>query len=65
MSEQHVPLTAQDRCDSCSAAARVRVHLASGGELLLCNHHAFTHEAALLARGARMVWEDAKRTLTV
>lgn len=33
-------LTAQDRCDRCGAAARVRALLPSGGELLFCGHHA-------------------------
>lgn len=32
-------LTAQDRCDSCSAAARVIVTFLTG-ELLFCGHHA-------------------------
>jgi hypothetical protein len=29
-----------DRCDRCSAAARVLVLLRSGGELVFCRHHA-------------------------
>ena len=29
-----------DRCDSCSAAARLEVVLASGGSLAFCGHHA-------------------------
>ncbi|QBJ98259.1 hypothetical protein ERC79_21660 [Rhodococcus sp. ABRD24] len=37
------PLTAADRCDRCSAGARVRAVLASGGELLFCQHHANEH----------------------
>ena len=41
------PLTAADRCDRCGAAARVRVTLSSGGELLFCNHHGNEHEARL------------------
>ncbi|MBB3038442.1 MULTISPECIES: DUF7455 domain-containing protein [Hoyosella] len=35
-----VRLTATDRCDRCSARARVMATLPSGGELLFCNHHA-------------------------
>lgn len=33
------PLTIQDRCDRCSAQARVRATFSSG-ELLFCGHHA-------------------------
>jgi hypothetical protein len=40
-------LTASDRCDRCSAAARVRAVLPSGGELLFCNHHARKHSPKL------------------
>ena len=40
-------LTASDRCDRCSAAARVRAVLPSGGELLFCNHHAREHSSKL------------------
>ena len=37
------PLTAVDRCDRCGAQAYLRVHLASGSELLFCAHHAREH----------------------
>ncbi|WP_020495094.1 DUF7455 domain-containing protein [Sciscionella marina] len=40
-------LTAADRCDRCGAAAKVRVLLPSGGELLFCGHHANEHDAKL------------------
>lgn len=40
-------LTAADRCDRCSAAAKVRALLPSGGELLFCNHHAYEYDAKL------------------
>jgi hypothetical protein len=43
----HLELTASDRCDRCSAAARVRAVLPSGGELLFCNHHAREHSTKL------------------
>jgi hypothetical protein len=29
-----------ERCDRCSAAAKLEVKLASGGELAFCGHHA-------------------------
>jgi len=37
------PLSAEDRCDRCGSQAYLRVHLASGGELLFCGHHAREH----------------------
>ena len=46
------PLTAADRCDRCSAAAKVRASLPSGGELLFCRHHFTEHEARLAEMGA-------------
>ncbi|MFD4294843.1 hypothetical protein ACFWPA_10530 [Rhodococcus sp. NPDC058505] len=49
------PLTAADRCDRCGAGARVRAVLASGGELLFCQHHANEHEDRLRAMNATIV----------
>ncbi len=46
------PLTNADRCDRCSAAAKVRATLAGGGELLFCGHHYSDHEARLVEMGA-------------
>ncbi|HEX6074291.1 MAG TPA: hypothetical protein VFZ32_03385 [Micromonosporaceae bacterium] len=31
---------ASERCDRCSAGAKLRVVLAGGGDLLFCGHHA-------------------------
>jgi hypothetical protein len=31
---------AGERCDRCSAAAKLRVTLAEGGDLVFCGHHA-------------------------
>ena len=43
------PLTANDRCDSCSAAAKVRVYMkASNLELLFCGHHMRKQKEALI-----------------
>jgi hypothetical protein len=47
-------LTRADRCDRCSAAARVRATLPSGAELLFCRHHANEHEAKLIELSAVM-----------
>ena len=38
---------AEDRCDRCSAAARVLVLLHSGGELVFCHHHANKYRSGL------------------
>ena len=46
-------LTHLDRCDRCSAAARLRAILPAG-ELLFCAHHARQHRAGLLELGARL-----------
>jgi len=48
-------ITRADRCDRCSAAARVRATLPSGGELLFCQHHAKKHEAKLAELAAVLV----------
>lgn len=40
-------LTKLDRCDRCGAAARSRVVLHSGAELLFCGHHTSLFEPAL------------------
>jgi hypothetical protein len=34
------PPAADERCDRCNAAAKLRVILAGGGELVFCGHHA-------------------------
>ncbi|MBJ8341415.1 hypothetical protein JGU71_21235 [Antrihabitans sp. YC3-6] len=48
------PLTAADRCDRCGAAAKVRAVLASGGELLFCQHHANAYETRLVELAAKI-----------
>lgn len=49
------PLGAHDVCDSCGAAAYVRVTLAVG-ELLFCGHHAAKYRESL---GDKIVaWHD-------
>lgn len=47
-------LTAADRCDRCSAAAKVRALLPSGGELLFCGHHARQYETKLREMSAEL-----------
>jgi hypothetical protein len=48
------PLTRLDRCDRCSAAARIRALLPTGGELLFCGHHARRHTDRLREIGAAL-----------
>ncbi|MEU4239317.1 hypothetical protein [Actinoplanes sp. NPDC026619] len=47
-----------DRCDRCSAAARLVVTLTSGGELAFCGHHANRHRDDIIRVGERIQLED-------
>jgi hypothetical protein len=38
--EAAAPPAAEERCDRCSAAGKLRIVLAGGGELIFCGHHA-------------------------
>lgn len=57
MSTTTEALTAQDRCDGCGAAARKKVELSSGGELMFCNHHFTKSEEKLRAQEARVTFD--------
>jgi len=46
-------LTAQDRCDSCSAAAKVVAKFLNG-ELMFCGHHAKEKEKLLVAKAVEV-----------
>lgn len=48
-------LTAEDRCDSCSAAAQL-VFTFESGTLMFCGHHAKKNKDALLDK-ALEVWD--------
>jgi hypothetical protein len=52
---------AEDRCDRCSAAARVLVLLHASGELALCKHHANRHRAALESISLIIEQQEATR----
>ena len=39
-SETAVPPAAGEQCDRCAAAAKLRVVVAGGGDLVVCGHHA-------------------------
>ncbi|MEU8815798.1 hypothetical protein [Paractinoplanes atraurantiacus] len=47
-----------DRCDRCSAAARLTVTLTSGGELAFCGHHANRHHEDISRVGERITLEQ-------
>lgn len=47
-----------ERCDRCSAAAKLVVFLASGGELAFCGHHANRHHEEIVRVGRRVSLED-------
>lgn len=51
-------LTKADRCDRCGAAARVRVTLRSGAQLLFCQHHASEHKAKLVEQDAVLAIDE-------
>jgi hypothetical protein len=38
--EATAPPAAEERCDRCAAAGKLRIVLAGGGELIFCGHHA-------------------------
>lgn len=43
------PPTAADRCDRCSAQAKMRIVLPGGGDLVFCGHHAHQYEDRIKA----------------
>ena len=47
-----------ERCDRCSAAAKLEVTLASGGDLAFCGHHANRHHEDITQVAQRVVLED-------
>ena len=53
---EHLPVNYT--CDACSARAAFDVKLPSGGELLLCAHHARRHMDALTAQDAVLLQRE-------
>lgn len=47
-----------ERCDSCSAAAKLEIHLTSGGSLAFCGHHANKHAGELARVAERATVEE-------
>lgn len=55
-------LTANDRCDSCSAAAKV-VATFINGELMFCGHHARESKEALMLKAINIYDPEGEVTL--
>jgi hypothetical protein len=53
--EAVAPLAADERCDRCNAAGKLRVTLAGGGELVFCGHHANKYAEDLVKITVRFV----------
>jgi hypothetical protein len=49
------PPAAEERCDRCNAAAKLRVVLAGGGELLFCGHHANKYAEKLITIAVEVI----------
>ncbi|MGA5303509.1 DUF7455 domain-containing protein [Nucisporomicrobium flavum] len=47
-----------ERCDSCGAAAKLEIALASGGNLAFCGHHANKYAGRLAPMAAKATLED-------
>jgi hypothetical protein len=47
-----------ERCDRCSAAAKLEVKLAGGGVLTFCGHHANRHHEDIVRVAERIVLEE-------
>ncbi len=52
-------LRAADRCDRCSAQARVRAIMPGGGDLIFCAHHAKKYDEHLRKVAVRIIDETA------
>ena len=45
-------------CDRCSAAAKLKLVLSTGGDLVFCGHHANQHVEDILGHAARISVEN-------
>ena len=61
-----LPPASQERCDRCNAAAKLRVTLSGGSELVFCGHHANKYADDLVkiavqyAAAAEFTWRGAE-----
>jgi hypothetical protein len=53
------PPAADDRCDRCGAAGKVRAVLPGGGDLVFCNHHANRYSEELQKIAISIVRSDS------
>jgi hypothetical protein len=53
--EAAAPPAADERCDRCGAAAKLRIVLAGGGELVFCGHHANKYAPELVKIAVEVV----------
>ena len=56
--ETAAPPAADERCDRCSAAGKLRVRLAEGGDLIFCGHHANWHREDIVRIAERIILEE-------
>jgi len=65
--EAAAPPAAEERCDRCPAAGKLRLVLAGGGDLVFCGHHANKYAPDLVKIAVEVVaapdfdWRGAKR----
>ncbi|GAB7043104.1 hypothetical protein JCM9533A_69550 [Catenuloplanes niger JCM 9533] len=55
--ETAAPPAADERCDRCSAAGKLRVTIAGGSELVFCGHHANKYADDLVKIAVQYVTE--------
>jgi hypothetical protein len=66
--EAAAPPAAEERCDRCPAAGKLRLVLAGGGDLVFCGHHANKYAADLVKIAVEVVaapdfdWRGTKLT---
>src|SRR3954447_12318590 len=53
--EAAAPPAAEERCDRCNAAAKLRLVLAGGGDLIFCGHHANKYAPELVKIAVQVV----------
>jgi hypothetical protein len=51
-------LTAEDRCDRCSARAVVETVMHGGGALMWCGHHYAAYQKSLAELGAEVIADE-------
>lgn len=57
--------TLNDRCDQCSAAAKMEYLLVTGLALMFCGHHSRDHHEKLLGQGATPIVDRERAEVAV